>query len=78
MMGLAGGALFDAQSLVFAHYLALREGLPFVGALLDAQMAGKPTASALASARAIPTEIPRLDEEWRRWMAYQVRSTTKR
>ncbi len=78
MMGLAGGALFDAQALVFAHYLAVREGLPFIGQLLDAQMTGKPTTAALASARAIPTELPRLDEEWRRWMAYQVRATTKR
>ncbi len=78
MMGLAGGALFDAQSLVFSHYLAMREGLPFVGSLLDAELSGTPAATALASARAIPTEIQRLDDEWRRWMAYQVRATTKR
>ena len=78
MIGLAGGALFDAQALVFSHYLAVREGLPFVGSLLEAEMSGKSPVTILASARAVPTELTRLDDEWRRWMAYQVRSTTKR
>jgi hypothetical protein len=74
MPALQGGALFVAQAMVFGHYLQAREGDRFIGALVDAQMQGQPVASVLASARMVPGDVQRLDEEWRHWLDYQSRN----
>lgn len=75
---LRGGALFAAEATVFANYLAWREGARFVGAALDAQMSGASVDSVFAKAQAIPTTIPQLDAEWRRWMSYEARNVKQR
>jgi hypothetical protein len=68
---LQGGALFSAEAVALGGYLASREGAPFVGALLDAQMQGRPVASVLSSAKVLPGDIARLEDQWRHWLAWQ-------
>jgi hypothetical protein len=66
---LQGGALFEAQSALLARYLVTREGYPFLGALVDAQVRGTPVGDVLRTAKMIPYDLERVDDEWRRWLA---------
>lgn len=67
---LRGGALFTAEAIVFAHYVATRENPAFVGRILDAQMQGKPWSSALSSAKSMPSNVRDLEADWRHWISY--------
>lgn len=65
---LQGGALFAAQALIFGRYLTIREGPLFVGALVDAQLQAKDVNRVFANAQMVPTDLERVDIEFRRWL----------
>ena len=65
---LQGGALFAAQSLVFARYLAIKEGPAFIGSLVDAQLQSRDVNDVFAAAQMVPSNVERLDMEFRRWL----------
>ncbi|MBK6485867.1 MAG: hypothetical protein IPF98_03150 [Gemmatimonadetes bacterium] len=69
---LRGGMLFNAEALVLSHCLTAQEGTRFVGTLIDAQMTGKPLSDAVGTAKVVPADLTRLDDYWRRWMAYRL------
>jgi hypothetical protein len=62
---LEGGALFEAQSVVFGRYLA-HEGYDLIGALVDAQILGKTVDEVLVTRNSI--NATQMDVEWRRWL----------
>ena len=64
MPALQGGALFNAQSLVFGRCLVAREGYDVIGALVDAQIIGKSVDDALAKRNTL--DVARMDFDWRR------------
>ena len=65
---LQGGALFEAQSALFARYLVSREGYPFLGVFIEAQLQGKPVTDVLRTAKMLPYDVEQLDTEFRRWL----------
>jgi hypothetical protein len=65
---LQGGALFAAQALIVGRYLIIREGPSFVGALVDAQLQSKDVNRVFANAQMVPTDLERVDMEFRRWL----------
>ncbi len=67
---LRGGALFTAESIAFAKYVAMRESPAFVGHILDAQMLGQPWKSALTGAASMPTNARDVEADWRHWLEY--------
>ena len=68
---LAGAALFDAQAAVLGRYLAVRQGEPVIGQILDAQLRGKSVADVLATlpGGTAAGGIEALDMDWRGWLA---------
>jgi uncharacterized membrane protein YgcG len=67
MPALEGGALFDAEAVVLGRYLVSREGYDFIGALVDAQILGKPVADVLAERRTL--DLTQMETDWHRWLA---------
>ncbi len=65
---LSGNALFAAEALVFGRYLTVREGPAFVGTLVDAQIQSKNISDVFAKAQMVPSNLERLDIEFRRWL----------
>ena len=65
---LQGGALFATQALLFGRYLTIREGPSFVGALVDAQLQSQDVNRVFANAQMVPTDLERVDIEFRRWL----------
>jgi hypothetical protein len=65
---LSGNALFSAEALVFGRYLSIKEGPAFVGALVDAQIQSKDITEVFAKAQMVPSNLERLDIEFRRWL----------
>jgi hypothetical protein len=65
---MSGPALFAAQSQMFGRYLFVREGPAFIGALVDAQMTSKSVNDIFLKAQMVPTDIERLDIEFKRWL----------
>jgi hypothetical protein len=65
MPALQAAAVFDVQSLVLGRYLS-REGADLIGALVDAQIVGRPIDDVLTK-RNLGTP-DQMDVEWRRWL----------
>jgi hypothetical protein len=53
---------------MFGRYLAVREGAPFIGALIDAQIQQKPVGAVFATAQMVPADLERVDIEFHRWL----------
>ncbi len=70
---LQGGALFDAQSLVFGRYLS-RQGYDLIGALVDAQVLGQPVDSLLAKHNFGSAD--QMEADWRRWLVERASALT--
>lgn len=68
---LEGARLWDAQAISFAHYLASREGRPFLGRVASALAAGVPLDDALAGAYSLPHDLAGVERAWRQWVAEQ-------
>jgi hypothetical protein len=58
--------LFDIQSIVLGQYLA-HESYSLIGALVDAQLGGKPVDETLMAKNA--TTVAQMDVEWHRWLS---------
>ncbi|MDB4876368.1 MAG: hypothetical protein JWM41_2814 [Gemmatimonadetes bacterium] len=63
---LQGGALFDMQSVVFGQYLA-HESYDLIGALVDAQLAGKSVDDVFTARNSM--SLTQMDVEWHRWLS---------
>lgn len=68
---LSGAALFDAQAVSFADFLAQREGRPFVGQVATALIRGRSFDQAIAGATTVPRDVDTLDRAWRAWLDTQ-------
>lgn len=68
---LEGARLWDAQAISFTHYLASREGRPFIGRVAATLAAGAPLDDALASAYSLPHDVASVERAWRQWVGEQ-------
>ncbi|MFL5578144.1 MAG: hypothetical protein ACJ79S_19505 [Gemmatimonadaceae bacterium] len=68
---LSGAALYDAQAVSFAEFLAEREGRQFVGQLATALIRGRSFDQAIAGAGTVPHDLDTLDRAWRGWLEVQ-------
>jgi hypothetical protein len=67
--------LFAAQSSALGKYLS-REGLDFIGALMDGQMQGQTVDDVLAK-RGVPP-IARMETDWRLWLNERASAVSSR
>ena len=74
-MPLMGGALFGAQSIALGRYLVSREGYDFIGALVDAQIAGVPADSVLAKRNTLT--VTQMDADFRRWLVDRAAAVSR-
>jgi hypothetical protein len=75
MPPLQGGALFDAQSVVFGRYLS-RQGYDLIGALVDVQILAQPIDSLLAKHNFGSAD--QMEADWRRWLNERASALTPR
>ena len=71
LSALDGARLWDAQAISFAHYLASREGRPFIGRVAAVLAAGASLDDALASAYSLPHDLASVERAWRQWVGEQ-------
>lgn len=69
---LEGGALFDAQAMSVAAYLAEREGGAFVGDVYRTVVSGLTLEDALRAAHTLPRDLDALERGWRGWLDAQA------
>jgi hypothetical protein len=69
---LEGDRLWDAQAISFAHYIAAREGRPFLGSLGAALAAGETLDDAIVAAYSLPDDLGSIERGWREWVREQA------
>ncbi|HET7456174.1 MAG TPA: hypothetical protein VFJ74_00875 [Gemmatimonadaceae bacterium] len=69
---LEGAALFDAEAMSVAAYLAEREGGAFVGDVYRTVVSGLTLADALRAARTLPHDVDEFERGWRAWLDVQA------
>ena len=56
------------SAAMFGRYLFVREGLQFIGALVDAQIQGRNPTDIFAAPQMVPSNLERPDIEFHRWV----------
>lgn len=62
-------SFFYSQSIAFATYLRGKAGTPFIRALIQGTIAGQDFTAILAQTQNLPTDMARLEVDFRQWLA---------
>lgn len=75
---LSGAALFDAEAVAIAEYIAQHEGRHFLGQSAALMATGATFAETLLRARTIARDVDSFEREWREWLARQAAQASDR